>query len=327
MRDDWTPRPKPDLEYWTLDLDHEEGYVLSRLDGSTSVRDLRSLTGLSEDRVATILARLESQGALDRAETSATHEAASDPGDADDDPLDDDSGSAPSRSWRRIFEEELHPLDLDTRVERAAVATEETLRAFCFDPSRRVVEALLENPQFGLEHARLVARHHRSSQGLDALGDEAAFLRDQQVERHLFRNPQTSLRLLRRIYARARMAKIYRLAVGREATEQVRETAKREFRKKFTAGTAEERVKLILETEGRCLSLLVGLALDAKTAGLLRRRALTSALLVRNLARWPATPPPVLAHLVRQAHVKRNPALRNLILRHPNAPSELKREL
>jgi len=50
-------------------------------------------------------------------------------------------------------------------------------------------------------------------------------------------------------------------------------------------------------------------------------------MLVRNLARWPATPPPVLTHLMRQAHVKRSPALRNLILRHPNAPSELKREL
>jgi len=240
MRDDWTPRPKPDLEYWTLDLDHEEGFVLSRLDGSTSVRELRSLTGLSGDRVTTILERLESQGALDRPETPTPSAAPSDPGD------DDDSGSASSRSWRRVFEDELHPLDLDTRVERAAVATEETLRAFCFDPSRRVVEALLENSRFGLEHARLVARHHRSSQGLDALGDEASFLRDQQVERHLFRNPQTSIRLLRRIYARARMAKIYRLAVGREATEQVRETAKREFRKKFTSGTAEERVKLIL---------------------------------------------------------------------------------
>ena len=330
MRDDRTPRPKADLEYPSLDLDPEEGFVLSRLDGSTSVRDLCLLTGLRQERVDEILERLTSQGALEHDATAApADDSPAPPAPSNDEGRDDgDLDDGPrSRSWRRIFEEELKPLDLDLRVERAAEASEEILRAFCFDPSRKVIEALLENPRFGLEHARLVANHHRSSQGLDALGNHAAFLRDQQVERHLFRNPQTSLRLLRRIYARSRMAKVYRLATGHDAAEQVRESARREFRKKFSAGTAEERVKLILDTEARCLTLLVGLALDAKAAGLLRRRSLTSTLLLRNLARWPATPPPLLIHLMRQPQVKRNPSLRNLVRRHPNAPAELKREL
>lgn len=325
MRDDCTPRPKADLDYQSLDLDPEEGFVLSRLDGSTSARDLCLLTGLGQERIQEILERLTSQGALEHSAIAASvEEPAAPPVPSDDEALHD--GPRP-RSWRRIFEEQLKSLDLDVRVERAAEATDEILRAFCFDPSRKVIEALLENPRFGLEHARLVANHHRSSQGLDALGHHAVFLRDQQVERHLFRNPQTSLRLLHRIYARARMAKVYRLATGHDAAEQVRESARREFRKKFSAGTPEERVKLILDTEARCLTLLVGLALDAKAAGLLRRRSLTSTLLLRNLARWPATPPPLLVHLVRQPQVKRNPSLRNLVLRHPNAPSELKREL
>ncbi len=324
MRNDCIPRPKADLEVQSLDLDPEEGFVLSRLDGSTSVRDLCLLTGLRQERVQGILERLASQGALEHDVAAAP---ADDPPGPPAPPDDEDLDGPRSRSWRRIFEEELKPLDLDVRLERAAEASEEILRALCFDPSRKVIEALLENPRFGLEHARLVANHHRSSQGLDTLGKHAAFLRDQQVERHLFRNPQTSLRLLHRIYARARMAKVYRLATGHDAAEQVRESARREFRKKFNAGTAEERVKLILDTEARCLTLLVGLSLDAKTAGLLRRRSLTSTLLLRNLARWPATPPPLLVHLMRQPQVKRNPSLRNLVLRHPNAPSELKRAL
>lgn len=325
MRDDCTPRPKADLEIQSLDLDPEEGFVLSRLDGSTSVRDVCWLTGLRQERVQEILERLTSQGALEYTATATPAEDSSTPlAPPDDEAL---SGGTRPRSWRRIFDEELKSLDLDVRVERAAEATDEILRAFCFDPSRKVIEALLENPRFGLEHARLVANHHRSSQGLDALGNHAAFLRDQQVERHLFRNPQTSLRLLHRIYARARMAKVYRLATGHDAAEQVRESARREFRKKFSAGTPEERVKLILDTEARCLTLLVGQALDAKAAGLLRRRSLTSTLLLRNLARWPATPPPLLVHLMRQPQVKRNASLRNLVLRHPNATAELKREL
>lgn len=322
MRETWTPRPKLDRADPGLDLGPEEGFLLSRLDGHTTVRDVRTLTGFSREKVESILGRLQSLGILE--EAAEPRSGAPDAGA----PRPADGPSAVrAASWRRIFEERLRPLDPDVRVERAAEAEDEILRAFCFDPSRRVIEALLENPRFGLEHARLVARHHRSSQGLDLLGDRPSLVRDAQVERHLFRNSQTSHRLLRRIFRRARMAKIYRLAIGHDATEHVRELARRDFRKAFSGGTAEERAKLILESEGRCLALLTGMALDAKTAGLLRSRALTSTLLVRNLTRWPATPPPVLAHLMRQPQVRRSPALRNLILRHPNAPAELKREL
>ncbi|MEO1085813.1 MAG: hypothetical protein AAFY88_16365 [Acidobacteriota bacterium] len=324
LNDDSMPRVAAGLDILKLNIDPEAGFVLSRLDGSTSMRDLRSLTGLSEKRLASILDRLDAQGALEASPVERAR--AHSPGA----PARDDErggGASAERSWRRIFERELHPLALDVRVERAAQVHGEMLRALCFDPSPRVIAAVFENPRCGLEHARLIADHHRSSRGLDLLGERPAFLRDRQVERHLFRNPQTSQRLLRRVFSRARMAKVYRLAVGHDATEHVREHARREFRQKFTAGTAEERVRLILDSEGRCLALLVGLSLDAKAAALLRGRAITSSLLIRNLARWPATPPPLLAHLVRQPQVTRNPSLRNLVLRHPNAPAELKRGL
>lgn len=233
---------------------------------------------------------------------------------------------AAGRSWRRVFEEDLRALDVDVRIRLAREASGETLRALCYDPSARVVTAVLENPNAGLEHARLIAEHHRTGGGLDVLGKGESLLRDQQVQRCLFRNPQTSDRLLRRIFQPRRMAEVYRLCRSRETTERVRAAARKEFRDKFTSGTAEERVSLILTCEGRCLDLLLGVALDSQTAALLCRRPLHSTLLVRNLTRWPSTPPQVLVHLARQPVVKRSPVLRNAVLRHPNAPSQLEAE-
>lgn len=223
--------------------------------------------------------------------------------------------------WRRIFEGELRMLEIDQRVQLAHMTEGETLYALCFDPVSRVVTAVLENPRAGLDHARLIARHHRSSLGLDALGQQAVWLRDTQIQRDLLRNPQASERLLNRLFLGQTMDQAYRLTLGHEMTERVRSVARQTFRKAFVAGSAEERVALIVKTEGRCLTLLAGVPLDAKAAALLCRRPLVSQLLVRNLLQWSATPPPVLAHLARQPIVQRNPELRNHLLRHPNTPS------
>ncbi len=235
-----------------------------------------------------------------------------------------DEERSQARGWRRIFEEDFHPLALDARVELAGKATEETLYALCYDPSSRVVAALLANPQVGLLHARLIAQHHRSSTGIDELGKRAQLLRDQQVQRYLFRNPQCSDRLLVRLLQTKRMAELYQLSLSRDSTERVRSRMRKELRKKFTSGTAEERVGLILECQGRCLVLLIGVPLDGKAAALLYQRPISSTLLIQNLARWPSTPPSLLQNMARQPSVLRSPVLKNLILRHPNAPAQLK---
>ncbi len=234
-------------------------------------------------------------------------------------------GRSEARNWRRVFEQDLHPLEVDTRVRLAREeSTGDALCALCFDPSPKVVAAILENPNVALQHARLIAQHHRSGSGLDQMGRRAEFLRDRQVQRHLYRNPQCGVSLLLRILNTQRMGDVYRLSINRETTERVRSTARKEFRKKFTSGSAEERVSLILKVEGRCLALLVGIGLDGRTASLLCGRPLHSTLLIQNLARWPSTPPHVLQHMARQPMVLRSAALMNLILRHPNAPSQLK---
>lgn len=344
----WKPQLDGEVDVSNLDLDAQEGFLLSRLDGATAVEDLPFLTGLPEDRVQGILDRLVSTGTIRpnaaAGESAVTgSESESDTGsdealdtapDEDlafeDSPGDDEAAdSDPGRdgNWRGLFERELRPLDEDARVGMARHVEHDRLQALCYDPSPKVISALLENQRFGLEQARLVATHHRTGAGLDALGRRSQFVRDRQVQRMLFRNAQTPQSLLARVLQSYRLAEIYRLTSSRESTDRVRSESKKRFRKKFPQSSAEERVQLILKTEGRCLPMLVGIALGGRAAALLCRRPLSSTLLIRNLARWPSTPPPVLQHMARQPAVKRSPVLRNEILRHPNAPSRLKSDL
>jgi hypothetical protein len=43
-------------------------------------------------------------------------------------------------------------------------------------------------------------------------------------------------------------------------------------------------------------------------------------LIIENLARWPATPPPVILHLLKQPLIRQMPALKAMLKRHPNCP-------
>jgi hypothetical protein len=95
--------------------------------------------------------------------------------------------------------------------------------------------------------------------------------------------------------------------------------AREVLRASFNQRTGEERVELILTTEGRCLILFAGLTIDGQTTALLCRRTYVSSLLIQNIARWSAAPPQLIAHLRRQETVKRNPQLRMMLERHPNA--------
>ncbi|MEM1204289.1 MAG: hypothetical protein AAGN66_13745 [Acidobacteriota bacterium] len=269
LQHDWIPRPRTDVDIWSLDLGAEEGFVLSRIDGATPLGRLPFLTGLGADRVSTIVEGLVGMGVLTAPEpgedtTAVPRTPAS--------PERSSSSDAEGGGWRRHFERELRPLSVDQRCELAQRSEGDELRALCFDPHPKVAMALVESTGFGLEHARLLARHHRSSQGLTALGRSAAFLRDQQVIGELFRNPQTPEALLDRILRGRNLHQLHALAVGHNATERVRKSARRSFRRDFMRSSAEECVNLILKTEGRCLSMLSGVALDGRTAALLCRR-------------------------------------------------------
>ena len=199
------------------------------------------------------------------------------------------------------------------------------LSALCFDPLPAVVRAVLDNPRTGLTQARLIARHHHSAVGLDALGGRPAFAADTGVRRWLARNPQLPAGLFRRLWGTRRLLEQHKLTVDRDIPEGTRRTARELLRTRFASGPAEERVELILRTEGRALASLSGLPVDGKTAALLCGRTYTSTLLLQNLSRWSAAPPQLIAHLLRQEAVRRQPQLRAQLQRHPNAPAEARR--
>jgi len=66
-RTDWVPRLREDLVVTELPIsDPFDGFILSRIDGETSVKDIADLTGASIDQVQELLSRLEGLGALGR---------------------------------------------------------------------------------------------------------------------------------------------------------------------------------------------------------------------------------------------------------------------
>jgi hypothetical protein len=356
---DWTPKPNLAVDLKRLSLSAEEGFVLSRLDGHTPATQLPALTGLPPERLQSILARLISQGAVQpppgppSAPPQATAQAprpavthdAPPPEDPAEQPLlelseaeSEAEGSEPEEpepaddhpeealgNYRQIFETRLHPLTEDERKARARGAEDPELLAFCFDPVPGVIKALLENPRTGLAHARLIVRHHRNPVGLEAVCARAPFAADGGVRRWLVRNPQFPAGLFRRLWSGRRLMELHKVSVDRDIPEGTRRTARELLRQRFSTGPAEEKVELILNTEGRSLAALSGLPVDGKTAALLCGRTYRSPMLIQNIARWSAAPPALIAHLLKQEAVRRQPQLRMLLTRHPNAPADVRR--
>jgi hypothetical protein len=304
----WKPLLNPGLDLRSLPLTPEEGFVASRLDGATDVHGLSIVTGLAPERVEAALERLVSLGAVSGPEVPDEGE--------------DAASDEPAGTHRELFETTLHQLPAEERAARAKAAQEPELSAFCFDPLAAVVHALLDNPRFALPQARLVALHHRTPSGLEALAARAAFAADAGVRRALLRNPQLSTALLRRLHGGRRLLEQHNLVVSRDVPEQTRRGARELLRTRFSTADADERVEVIVKTEGRCLGALAGLPVDGKTAALLCGRTYTSTLLVQNISRWAACPPSLIAHLLKQELVRRSPSLKTLLRRHPNAPAE-----
>ena len=301
----------PGVELRDLPLTPEEGFVASRLDGLTDLHGLSVVTGLSPERIEAALEKLAAVGAVSPPEVIEEAEPA----------VTDESAGI----HRKLYETALRQLTADERAARAKAAEDPELSALCFDPLPQVIHALLDNPRFDLVQARLVAAHHPTSAGLDALAARAAFAADASVRRALLRNPQLSTALLRRLYGGRRLLEQHKLVVSRDIPEQTRRAARDVLRTRFSNAEAEERVEVIVKTEGRCLTSLAGLPVDGKTAALLCGRTYSSTLLVQNISRWAACPPALIAHLMKQELVRRSAALKLALQRHPNAPSDSRR--
>jgi len=305
----WKPRPRAGAESLALPLDARQGYLLSRLDGTLDLPTLAALMNLDEPSLTDLLDQLVALGAVDPEGPAPAPEP------EDEAP----QAAAKAATHRQLFELQLHHRGVDERVAQASTAVEPELSAYCFDPTAEVIRAVLENPRVGGVHARLIAAHHRTTAGLEALGARTAFTNDGGVRRALLQNPLLPVGLYRRLWSNRRLLDQYLVAISREAPEQTRAMARDLLRASFSQRTGEERAELILGTEGRCLASLVGLTVDGHTTALLCRRTYTSTLLIQNIARWSAAPPQLIAHLRRQDTVKRNAVLRQLLERHPNA--------
>jgi hypothetical protein len=316
----WTPRPVAAAQLLRLDLSAREGYVLSRIDGATDVDELGLVTGLSSAEVREVLERLVREGAIEPHEASSVVAHPSGGTAATGEAAEAADLEALEATRRQLFETRLHALSEDERARLAATAEEPDLSALCFDPVPAVIHRVLENPRTGLVQARLIAAHHRNPVGLEALAARPAFLADREVQRHLLRNVQSSEAMVRRLLASRRLLQIYECCQSHEIAEPHRKTARSVLKTRFSAGSPDERVELILITEGRVLGTLAGLALDGRSVALICGRGIRSTLLAENLARWPATPPDLIAYLLKHPLVRQVPSLKLLLNRHPNRP-------
>jgi len=302
----WKPRRSGDDEALT----DEERAVAERLDGETSLQGVADALGMELVPLCMVVARLVGRGVVEPEEEA---------------PAEEGEEEAEGRNHRAIYERELRPLPRDARVALAVRGAGAELLALCFDPEPQVVAAVLANATSGLDHARLVAAHHKNPVGLEMLVQRAELARDPQVQRMLLRNDQLPDALLKRLLAGKPLTAIYKVALDRDVPERTRVQSRPLFRQRFAGGGSEEKAGLIMQTEGRVLTLLVGETLDARTTAILCGRSTASTALIQNLARFPACPPALLAHLARLPSVRRQPQLRQLLLQHPNMPGEVKR--
>ncbi|HJV21761.1 MAG TPA: hypothetical protein VJ570_03640 [Holophagaceae bacterium] len=319
----WTPRLKEGLDLTALPLDPRQGFLLSQLDGDTDVPHLALLMGATEAEVADILEHLVVLGALEVPEGALAppdpEPLPAPPPAEPEPPAEPFEDEADGTTQRERFETVLKPLGGDARQALARTAQEPDLSALCFDPLPEVIQALLENPRMAGLQARLVAAHHRTSAGLEALVGRTAFAHDEGVRRALLRNPILPPALYRRLWSNRRLHEQYLVAISKEAPEQTRTMAREVLRTTFVQRAGDERAELIVNTEGRCLALLPTATLDGQATAILCRRTYTSTLFIQNLGRWSACPPQLVAHLRRQDLVKRNAVLRQMLERHPNA--------
>ena len=291
--------------------------MLSRIDGATDVDQLAQLTGLAPEEVQATLDRLLHEGAIEPPNAGPPFAGARGGPPADPE---EPAAEPPAATHRQLFERRFHQRPDGERALLAAVAEDPDLSALCFDPVPAVIRRILENPRTGLAHARLIADHHVNPVGLEALAARSAFLADGEVQRLLLRNIQCPETLVRRLLASRPLPRIFESCQSHDLPERHRHAARGVLRGRFTAAAPDERVHLILATEGRALGILSGLALDGRSVALLCGRAPTSALLVENLASWPATPPALIAHLLKQTIVRQSATLKVLLRRHPNCP-------
>jgi hypothetical protein len=228
-------------------------------------------------------------------------------------------------NYRRLYEMHFRALEPNQRADAARHVHGGDLYALCLDPAPEVIAAVMDNSHFGLDHARIIALRHKNPQGIEILTRRQEILRDHQVQRRLMQNVQLPESVLERIVRMKPLIEIYRLCVDRELPERNRLRVRSRLGRCFAGAEPEERAALVIKTEGRCLTSLAGATFDGRTSQILCNVSFSSSLFVQNLARFPATPPMLLAKLLRSPPARNQAPIRALLMRHPNMSADLKR--
>jgi hypothetical protein len=173
----------------------------------------------------------------------------------------------------------------------------------------------------------MLAVHHRTQMGLEIVAKRTEHLKDSLLQRRLLRNPLLPGTILNRMINPKMLMEVYKVAIDREIPERSRVLTREVLRKKFMLSSSDEKAALLVKTEGRCLLHLTNCSLDAHATQILCGKSSYSILFIQNLARWSATPPALLSHLLKMQSVRHNVGLRKMLLKHPNTPSETKRTL
>jgi hypothetical protein len=219
-----------------------------------------------------------------------------------------------------VYREKFAHMNPDQRVAEATNQTGVSLLALCHDANPRVIKRVLDNHSSDLDHARLIAKVHKTSVGLGFVCNNPSLAKDERVQRNLLKNPVLSESQLRTILIPKNLKQTWKIASGTEITQNNKSRARNMLKEKFKTASHEEKAAFIYDTEGRALILLSDVPLGEKTIALLCRRTYTSMLLIQNLVKFSKTPPKLLKRLEAQSIVKHNEGLKRRIKMHPNYP-------
>jgi len=229
---------------------------------------------------------------------------------------------------RRVYEEKFRHMPLSEKLAFIPLASPSDFRALCLDPNPQVINALASSGRFNTEHARLVASNHHDSRGLERITRPAAIAGDKGVQGGLFRNPTSTVPVLRRSFVTMTLYELLAVAQGRESTEFTTAQAREALRDKFDQSSPDAQVQFIVSTEGRCLRFFTGLFLGKTAARALAAHIAAtpavSSLLLRNLLIFPSVPPEVVRAIVKSPVTQRDRDLRMRALAHRNCPSDAK---
>ena len=432
--DAWIPKLNLQFDYKTLDLNREEAFVLSQLDGTTSILNLVHLTGLPKDQVRDIVLKLylsgalieqdipddiardarlakegliESEGefeiehqgfdaleldepALDFEERLVTDEQRTSDAMAllrEDESLERggmfERKAAPVLRAPVVEEEELSgetlafrsdsskdlservdmkqvrerpaeapaqapasldyipeapedvrrrklvqfkkqykaiaiEMNLEQRIAAAGNFDGDELCALCFDQRPEVAAAVMNNSRASVIHGRLIAALNKNPVILARLADKPRFANDSTLRRYLLGNQRGADSLYQSLFELMSLGEVAELCWGGEISERAKRSGMKTLRKLYQHAKAEERLELIVNADGACLTGPGALNLDSQTAALLCKADLASPGLIHNLASCRSTPTNLVTHLSRLPQVRSSAPLRNLLQQHPN---------